>query len=102
MRPAKNAKYMNVYIGKDVVGMLDKYCSATGASKSGVTQCAIVDYVTRSANKLGLNLDSAVQKADCLSEKNVSVEDSGADGDVPNDTPKGGFRNAVRISSEKA
>lgn len=81
MRPGKDAKYMNVYIERSVVDMLDEFCHKTGSSKSGVTQCAIADYVTRSAKSLGIRLDTG--KNNIVKKKGNSVKKGGAENAGP-------------------
>ncbi len=52
-RQKKDAKYLNVYISRDVHEKFDKFCEELGQSKSLATERALVLYMEAMTKKMG-------------------------------------------------
>ena len=54
-REKKDGKYLNTYISREVVELLDNYSKQTGVSKAFVIENAIKDYISTTPSQITTN-----------------------------------------------
>lgn len=71
-KPKKDAKYLNVYIHRDVYDRFSKFCEKVGQNKSVASERALVAYMDKMQRK---ELKGKVTEHDKESVRNVPTDD---------------------------